>query len=55
MARALPPLTWFRSFEAAARHLNFTAAAQEIGLTQSAVSQQVRLLEQRLGTSLFAR
>ena len=55
MARALPPLTWFRSFEAAARHLNFTAAAQEIGLTQSAVSQQVRLLEQRLGVSLFAR
>ena len=55
MARALPPLTWFRAFAAAARHLNFTAAADEIGLTQSAVSQQVRSLEIRLGVQLFLR
>ncbi len=55
MARALPPLGWFRSFEAAARNLNFTAAAEELGLTQSAVSQQVRALETRLGAQLFHR
>ena len=55
MARALPPLTWFRSFEAAARTLSFTAAAEEIGLTQSAVSQQVKSLEHRLGVTLFLR
>lgn len=55
MRRSLPPLTWFRSFEAAARTLSFTAAAEEIGLTQSAVSQQVKSLEMRLGVSLFRR
>ncbi len=55
MARSLPPLTWFRAFDAAARHLSFTAAAAEIGLTQSAVSQQVRALETRLGALLFIR
>lgn len=55
MSRSLPPLTWFRSFEAAARTLSFTAAAEEIGLTQSAVSQQVKSLELRLGVSLFIR
>ncbi len=55
MARALPPLPWFRSFEAAARHLSFTAAAAEVGLTQPAISQQVRALETRLGVDLFAR
>lgn len=33
MGKTLPPLTWFRSFEAAARTLSFTAAAEEIGLT----------------------
>lgn len=55
MRRSLPPLTWFRSFEAAARTLSFTAAAEEIGLTQSAVSQQVRALEVSLDTPLFHR
>jgi len=55
MSKALPPLTWFRSFEAAARHLNFTAAASEIGLTQSAVSQQIKALETQLGVALFRR
>lgn len=55
MARALPPLTWFRSFEVSARTLSFTAAADELGLTQSAISQQVRSLELRLGVALFVR
>ncbi|PWE32688.1 LysR family transcriptional regulator [Maritimibacter sp. 55A14] len=55
MSRSLPPLTWFRAFEAAARHLSFTAAAAEIGLTQSAVSQQVKALETRLRVALFTR
>ncbi|MEM9439193.1 MAG: LysR family transcriptional regulator [Pseudomonadota bacterium] len=55
MTGSLPPLTWFRSFEAAARHLSFTAAADELGLTQSAISQQVRSLEMRLGVELFHR
>ncbi|SLN69186.1 LysR family transcriptional regulator [Ruegeria meonggei] len=55
MSKSLPPLTWFRSFEAAARRLSSTAAAEEIGLTQSAVSQQIRSLETRLGVMLFHR
>ena len=55
MKKSLPPLTWFRAFEAAARHLSFTAAGDEIGLTQSAVSQQVKSLETRLRTALFTR
>src|SRR6056300_740916 len=55
MAKSLPPLTWFRAFEAAARHLSFTAAANEIGMTQSAVSQQVKALETRLRVALFTR
>lgn len=42
-------------FEAAARHLNFTSAASELGMTQAAVSYQIRLLEERLGTALFRR
>ncbi len=55
MARSLPPLTWFRAFEASARNLSFTGAAQELGLTQSAISQQVHALEVRLGCLLFER
>ena len=55
MAKSLPPLTWFRAFEAAARNLSFTAAATEIGMTQSAVSQHVKSLETRLGVALFIR
>lgn len=51
----LPPLTWLRAFEAAARHLSFTAAASELHITQSAVSQQIRGLEQVLGRPLFIR
>ena len=53
--RRLPPLSAIRVFDAAARHENFTAAAAELGMTQAAVSYQVRLLEERLGLSLFAR
>lgn len=52
---ALPPLTWLRAFEAAARHLSFTAAANELHLTQSAVSQHVRSLEHFYGKPLFVR
>ncbi|MBO9425657.1 LysR family transcriptional regulator [Labrenzia sp. R4_1] len=55
MASALPPLNWFRAFEASARHLSFTAAANEIGMTQSAVSQQIKALETKLGVPLFER
>ena len=51
----LPPLSAIRVFEAAARLENFTAAAQELGMTQAAVSYQVKLLEERLGISLFQR
>lgn len=52
---SIPPLTWFRAFESAARHLSFTNAAAELNLTQSAVSQHVRALEGRLGVVLFER
>jgi LysR family transcriptional regulator, glycine cleavage system transcriptional activator len=53
--RHLPPLSAVRVFEAAARHENFTQAAAELGMTQAAVSYQIRLLEERLGLSLFTR
>lgn len=53
--RRLPPLSAVRVFESAARHENFTQAASELGMTQAAVSYQIRLLEERLGISLFAR
>src|SRR6185436_2115097 len=53
--RRIPPLSAVRVFEAAARHLNFTAAAAELGMTQAAVSYQVKLLEERLGVALFRR
>ncbi|OZI60239.1 LysR family transcriptional regulator [Bordetella genomosp. 11] len=49
------PLNALRAFEASARHLSFTLAAQELNVTQAAVSQQVRGLEDRLGTPLFKR
>ena len=52
---ALPPLAWLRAFEAAARHSSFTVAAREIHITQSAVSQHVRNLEDYLGCQLFLR
>jgi len=55
MAKKLPPLNWLRTFEVAATTMSFTAAARELGITQSAVSQQVRLLEGHLGRPLFHR
>ncbi|MGX9350005.1 LysR family transcriptional regulator [Shimia sp. W99] len=48
-------LTWLRTFEAASRHLNFTATATELGLTQTAVSLHIRTLEEQLGSRLFHR
>ncbi len=55
MARRLPPLNALRAFEAAARHLSFTKAAEELNVTQAAVSHQVKALEQHLGLKLFRR
>lgn len=53
--RRLPPLDALRAFEAAARHLSFTRAADEIHLTQAAVSHRIRTLEAELNTRLFRR
>ena len=55
MARRLPPLNALRAFEAGARHLSFTKAAEELYVTQAAVSHQIKLLEQDLGVALFRR
>ena len=55
MARRLPPLNALRAFEAAARHLSFTRAAEELFVTQAAVSHQVKALEEHLGRQLFRR
>lgn len=55
MARRLPPLNALRAFEAAARHLSFTKAADELNVTQAAISHQVKALEERLGMALFRR
>jgi LysR family glycine cleavage system transcriptional activator len=51
----LPPLGAARVFEVAARHLSFTAAAKELGVTQAAVSHQIKALEDWLGLRLFRR
>lgn len=53
--RRLPPLNALRGFDAAARHLSFTKAAEELNLTQGAVSRQVKELELHLGQELFHR
>lgn len=55
MARHLPPLNAVRAFEAAARHASVSRAAEELNVTHSAVSRQVRQLEARLGVRLLAR
>ena len=55
MSHRLPPLNGLRSFEAAARHLSFARAADELCVTPGAVSQQVKSLEAALGLKLFAR
>jgi LysR family glycine cleavage system transcriptional activator len=53
--RKLPPLTELRAFEAAARHLSFKLAAAELGVTPTAISHQVKLLERYCGQPLFRR
>ncbi|HEU4844386.1 MAG TPA: transcriptional regulator GcvA [Burkholderiaceae bacterium] len=53
--RRLPNFSALRAFEAAARHQNFSRAAEELHLTHGAISHQVRALEEELGTSLFVR
>ena len=55
MSRRLPPLNALRAFEAAARHLSFTRAAAELHVTQTAISHQIKALEERLGVRLFRR
>ncbi|MGL4445008.1 MAG: LysR family transcriptional regulator, partial [Alsobacter sp.] len=53
--RLVPSLSALQAFEAAARHGSFTRAAEELDLTQGAVSRQVAMLEQSLGVRLFER
>jgi LysR family glycine cleavage system transcriptional activator len=55
MALILPSLNGLRAFESAARHLSFTRAAAELHVTQTAISHQIRRLEDQLGVSLFER
>ena len=53
--RRLPALDPLKGFDAAARHLSFTKAAEELFLTQSAISRQIQTLEEQLGVKLFRR
>jgi LysR family glycine cleavage system transcriptional activator len=53
--RTLPPLSELRAFDAAARHLSFKKAADELGLTPTAISHQIKLLEHYCGQPLFRR
>ncbi len=55
MKRQLPPLLAVRAFDAAARHMSFSLAADELHVTQSAVSRQIKVLEEALGFPLFDR
>src|SRR3712207_125431 len=55
VSRRLPSLHGLRAFEAAARQLSFTRAAAELNVTQSAVSHQIRALEDQMGVRLFHR
>lgn len=55
MSRRLPPLNGLRAFEVTARYLSFTKAAEELHVTPAAVSQQVKTLEDYVGTPLFRR
>jgi LysR family transcriptional regulator, glycine cleavage system transcriptional activator len=55
MTARLPSLNGLRAFEAAARHLSFTLAAAELNVTQTAISHQIKRLEQELGVRLFVR
>ena len=55
MSPRLPSLNGLRAFEAAARHLSFTLAADELNVTQTAISHQIKRLEEELGVKLFIR
>ncbi|GAA3932861.1 LysR substrate-binding domain-containing protein [Litoribacillus peritrichatus] len=55
MNRKLPPLNALRAFESAARHMSFTKAAEEMFITQGAVSKQIKVLEEYYGMPLFVR
>ncbi len=55
MVKPLPPLNAIRAFEVASRHLNLSRAAEELGVTQGAISKQVIALEEFIGIQLFAR
>src|SRR4029450_10352453 len=55
MRKSLPSLDLLRGFDAAARHLSFTNAAAELHVTQSAVSRQIKALEEKPGLKLFRR
>src|SRR6202035_5518639 len=55
MALPLPSLNGLRAFESAARHLSFTRAAAELNVTQTAISHQIRRLEEQIGIQLFVR
>ena len=55
MKDSLPPLVALRAFDAAGRHLSFKNAAEELNVTPAAISQQIKLLEDRLGVPLFVR
>lgn len=55
MSHELPPLNWLRTFEAAGRRSSFADAARELSMTQPAVSNHIRLLEQYIGVDLFIR
>ena len=55
MSKPLPPLSALRAFEAVARRLSFSRAAEDLNVTPGAVSQQIRLLEQLVGERLFVR
>ena len=55
MGENLPPLTALRAFEAAARHMSFSRAADELNVTPAALSFQIKSLEDHLGTPVFRR
>ena len=55
MTRPLPNLNQLRAFEAAARHLSFKLAAEELRVTHAAISHQIKALEEDLGVELFRR
>jgi len=55
MARRLPPLNALKAFEAAARHMSFLKAANELHVTPGAVSQRIKNLEEQIGVTLFRR